>query len=175
VVLEPLLIICISNGSYSKITYSYNSHISDNSHALHTKSQLTYKHIHKFINIINIDIAIYNLQHTSLYIICISNSVVHPTQDHISPTYIYSIKVHQQRYQLVGRRRERPWTTLGGLVPPSADILRALTLLRLLTGLLLRPLSGLLLLSFSIDILSKCLVVLPNLLKFFLGYNQFLF
>jgi hypothetical protein len=59
-------------------------------------------------------------------------------------------------YQLAGRRRERPWTTLGGLLPLSSNILRALTLLRLLMGLLILP--------FSIDILSKCLVVLPSLL-----------
>jgi hypothetical protein len=41
-----LLIIGISSGSYSKITYS------------------SVVHKHKFINTINIDIAIYNLQHT---------------------------------------------------------------------------------------------------------------
>jgi hypothetical protein len=47
-------------------------------------------------------------------------------------------------------------------------------LLHLLLGLLLL-LSDLLLLSFSIDILNKCLVVLFILLKFFLDYSQFIF
>jgi hypothetical protein len=54
-----------------------------------------------------------------------------------------------------------------------------LALLRLLVGLILRLLLGhllllpsLLLVPFSIDILSKCLVVLPSLLQFFLGYSQ---
>jgi hypothetical protein len=48
-------------------------------------------------------------------------------------------------------------------------------LLRLLAGLLLRLLSDLLLLPFSVDISSKYLVILPSLMKFFLGYRQFLF
>jgi hypothetical protein len=75
-----------------------------------------------------------------------------------------------------------PWTTLGGLLPPSPDILGALALIeplghhhRLPPGLLLRLLLGLLLLSLgllllpsSIDISGQCLVVLPCLLKFFL-------
>jgi hypothetical protein len=75
-------------------------------------------------------------------------------------------------YQLAGRRRERTYTTLGGLLPPSPDNLGALVLLRLFAGLLLYLLLGLLLLlPFSIDISSKCLVVLPNLLQFFLSYN----
>jgi hypothetical protein len=53
--------------------------------------------------------------------------------------------------------------------------------LHVLAGLLLRLLSGIillllgLLLSFSVDIPSKCLVILPSLLKFFLSYRQFLF
>jgi hypothetical protein len=34
---------------------------------VHTQSQITYKHIHKFTIIINIDITIYNLQHTQVY------------------------------------------------------------------------------------------------------------
>jgi hypothetical protein len=76
---------------------------------------------------------------------------------------------------LSSRRRERPWTNLGGLLAPSPDILEALALHRLLAGLLLCLLPGLLLLPFSVDISSKCLVILPSLLKFFLGYNQFLF
>jgi hypothetical protein len=45
---------------------------------------------------------------------------------------------------------------------------------RLLAGLLLHLLSGLLL-YFRIDISSKCFTVLPSLLKFFLSYNKFLF
>jgi hypothetical protein len=76
----------------------------------------------------------------------------------------------------------RQWTTFEGLLPPSPDIFGALALHRHLVGLLLSLLSGLLLLlpsllllPFSIDISSKCLVVLPSLLKIFLGYNQFLF
>jgi hypothetical protein len=90
-----------------------------------------------------------------------------------------TLKSFNKIYQLVGWWRERPWTNLGGLLPPSLDILGALALLYLLAGLLLRLLSGLLLLlglllfPFSIDILSKCLVVLPSLLQFFLGYSQF--
>jgi hypothetical protein len=78
-------------------------------------------------------------------------------------------------YISASRRRERHWTTLGGLLPPSLDILGALALHRLLAGLLLCLLSDLLLLPFSIDISSKCLVILPTLLKFFVGYNQCLF
>jgi hypothetical protein len=80
-------------------------------------------------------------------------------------------------YHTASRKRERPWTTLGGLVPPTPDILGALALLRLLAGLLLRLLLGLLLLllslllPFSIDISSKCLAVLPSLLQFFLDYS----
>jgi hypothetical protein len=82
-------------------------------------------------------------------------------------------KSFNKRYTIACRRRRRPWTTLGGLLPPSPDILRALALIgpsghhhRLLLGLLL--LSGLLLPS-SMDILSQYLIVLPYLLKFFLG------
>jgi hypothetical protein len=125
---------------------------------------------------INIDIAIYNLHHTQVHALCISSSVVD-----ISSTYIY--KSFNKRYIIASRRRERPWTTLKGLLPPSPDILEALALIgppghhhRLLSGLLLRLLSGrlllplsLLLLPSSIDISSQCLVVLPCLLKFFLG------
>jgi hypothetical protein len=59
-----MLIIGINSGSYSKITY---------------------KHIHKFIVTINIDIAIYNLQHTLVHALCISISLVD-----ISLTHIYS-------------------------------------------------------------------------------------
>jgi hypothetical protein len=80
------------------------------------------------------------------------------------------------------RRTERPLDTLGGLVPPSSDILRPLGLHRLLAGLLIHLLSslllllsGLLLFSFSVDISSKCLVILPRLHKVFLDYSQFLF
>jgi hypothetical protein len=67
------------------------------------------------------------------------------------------------------------WTILGGLLPSSSDILRALTIHRLLAALLLRLLSsllfllsGILLLPFDVDISSKCLVILPSLLKVFL-------
>jgi hypothetical protein len=100
------------------------------------------------------------------------------------------------------RRRKGPWTTLGGLLPPSLDILEALALIgcrrhhhRLPPGLLLRLLSGLLLppvllirlllglllppalllLPSSIDIESQCNVVLLRLLKFFLDRSQFIF
>jgi hypothetical protein len=93
---------------------------------------------------------------------------------------IYSIKSFNKRYLI--RRRKRPGTTHGGLLPASPDILGALALHCLLAGLLLRLflgllllLAGLLLLPFSVDISSKCLVILPSLLKFFLGYSQFLF
>jgi hypothetical protein len=118
-VVEPLLIIGISSGSYSKTTYGYNSHTSYNSHTViiyiqvHTQSQITYNHIHRLTITINIDIAIYNLQSSSSCIICISSSVVHHTQDHISPIYIYSIKSFNKRYQLVGGGR--------GLRPPLED------------------------------------------------------
>jgi hypothetical protein len=102
-------------------------------------------------------------------------------------TYIYSIKSSNKRYIIASRRKERHWITLGGLIPPSQDILRALALigpwhhhhrlpssllLHLLLGLLLPP--GLLLPS-SIDISSQCLIVLPRLLKFFLDKSQFVF
>jgi hypothetical protein len=84
---------------------------------------------------------------------------------------IYSIKLFNKRYLII--RRKRSWTILKGLLPPSPDILGALALHPLLVGLLL--LLGLLLLPFSVDILSKCLIILSRLLKLFLGYNQFLF
>jgi hypothetical protein len=58
------------------------------------------------------------------------------------------------------------WTTFGGLLPPSPDILRALALLL--------P-SVLLLLPSSIDIASQYDVVLLHLLKFFLDKSQFIF
>jgi hypothetical protein len=64
------------------------------------------------------------------------------------------------------KRRKRPWTTLGGLLPPSLNILGALDLLlRLRLGLLLPP--------SSIDIASQCGVVLLHLLKFFLDRSYF--
>jgi hypothetical protein len=88
---KPLLIIGISNDSYSKIIYSYNSHIS---------LYIVTNHIHKFTNTINIDMSIYNLQHISLWIICISSSVVQYTH-HISPTNIYNIKSFNKIYELV--------------------------------------------------------------------------
>jgi hypothetical protein len=47
-------------------------------------------------------------------------------------------------------------------------------ILRLLSGFLLLLL-GLILLPFTFDISIKCFVVLPSLLKYLLGYNQFLF
>jgi hypothetical protein len=93
---------------------------------------------------------------------------------------IYSIQVIQQK--IFKQEEEEALDTLGGLCPPSLDIIGALTLYHLLVGLFLRLLSGLhlllpglLLLHFSIDISSKCLIILPSRLKFFLGYNQFLF
>jgi hypothetical protein len=86
--------------------------------------------------------------------------------------YIFTAsKSFNKIYQLAGRRSERSCTTLGGLLLLSPEILGAFVLLRLLAGLLLRLLSGLLLfffgiliLPFSIDISTKCLVVLPVLL-----------
>jgi hypothetical protein len=93
---------------------------------------------------------------------------------HINSTHIYSKSYTKSHSTKDSRRRKRPWTTLGGLLPPSSDILGALALHRLFLGILLRllsgllpPLSGLLLLPFSVDISSKYLVVLPSLLKFF--------
>jgi hypothetical protein len=66
---------------------------------------------------------------------------------HLSSTYIYS-KSFNKRYIIASRRRER-----GLGLPPSLDILGALALIgppghhnRLLSGLLLRFLSGILLL-----------------------------
>jgi hypothetical protein len=68
-------------------------------------------------------------------------------------------KSFNERYIIASGRRERPWTTLGGLLPPSPDILGALTLIRpsdhhhhLLLGLLLRLLLGLLIFPSNIDI-----------------------
>jgi hypothetical protein len=119
---------------------------------------------------INIDIAIYNLHHTQVHALYISSSVVH-----ISSTYIYS-KSFNTRYIIASRRREMPWTTLGGLLPPGPGILVAFALIEPLghhhllhLALLFLLLSGLLILPSSIDISSQCLVVLPCLLKSFLG------
>jgi hypothetical protein len=85
----------------------------------------------------------------------------------MSLTYLYN-KSYNKSHSTKASRRERLWTTLGGLLPPSPDILGALALIRhlghhhrlppglllhLLYGLLLLPL-GLLLLPSSIDILS---------------------
>jgi hypothetical protein len=80
---------------------------------------------------------------------------------------------------------ERHCTTLGGLLPPSSDILRVFALIRssgnhhvlyglLPPGLLIHILLGLLLFSSlllpsSMYISSQYLVALPCLLKFFLG------
>jgi hypothetical protein len=115
-----------------------------------------YKHIHKFTVRRNIDIDIYNLQHTQVHASYISSSVVH-----ISSICIYSTSFNK-RYIIACRRRERPWTTLEGLLPPSSDILAALALIRLsghqhrlLSGLLLRHLSGLLLLPSGLLLLPS--------------------
>jgi hypothetical protein len=91
-------------------------------------------------------------------------------------------KSFNKRYIIASRRRERPWTTLRELLPPSLDILGALALIRplghnhrILSGLLLCLLLGVLLLlpglllPSSIDISSQYLVVLPCMLMFFLG------
>jgi hypothetical protein len=94
-----------------------------------------------------------------------------------------NFNIYNKRHSTkASRRRERSWTTLEALLSPSLDIFRALALigpldhhhrlpldplLRLLSGLLLLSLD-LLLISSSIDISSQCLVVLPYLLKFFL-------
>jgi hypothetical protein len=75
---------------------------------VHTQLQITYKHIHKFTVTINISIALYNLQHTQVHALCISSLVVH-----ISSTHIYSNSFNK-RYIIASRRRERPWTILGG-------------------------------------------------------------
>jgi hypothetical protein len=70
-------------------------------------------------------------------------------------TYIYSIKILQQKiYQ----------ANYFTFLPASSPCL--------LSGVLL--LLGLLI-PLSVDIPSKCIVILPSLLKFFLGYRQFLF
>jgi hypothetical protein len=72
-------------------------------------------------------------------------------------------------------------TTLGGLLPPSPDILGALAFPCFLVGLLLRLLAALLLppvpllLPFSIDIVSQCNIVLLRLLILFLDRSQFVF
>jgi hypothetical protein len=95
------------------MTYNYNSHKIIIHIEVHTLSQITYKDIYKFTNTINIDVAIYNLQHTSSCIICISSSVAQHTQYHISPTNIYSIKSFNKRYELAGGGR--------GLGPPLED------------------------------------------------------
>jgi hypothetical protein len=91
------------------------------------------------------------------------------------------MKLLNKRYIIASSRKERPWTILGGLLPPSPVILRALALIgppghhhRLLLGLLLLLPSGLLLPS-SIDISSQYLIVLLYLLKFFLDKNQCVF
>jgi hypothetical protein len=128
--------------SYSKITYSSNSHTSFNSYTVIIHIQVyivtnyIQAHIHKFTNTINIDIAIYNLQHTSLCIICILSSVVRHTQDHIK----FNIYLQHQN------------TSTKDI---SSKLLRLLTclLLHLLSGLLL--LRSLQLLPFSFDIPSK--------------------
>jgi hypothetical protein len=79
-----------------------------------------------------------------------------------------NFNIYNKRHSTkASRRRERSWTTLEALLSPSLDIFRALALIGPL-DLLLRLLSGLLLISSSIDISSQCLVVLPYLLKFFL-------
>jgi hypothetical protein len=117
---------------------------------------------------------------------------------HIIFSYSHKFNIYLQqksfnkKYTKASRRRERPWTTSGGLLPPHPDILGALAiiepschhhgllppglLIHLLLGLLLYLLSGLLLLLLgllllpsSTDILSQYLVVLSCLLKFFLG------
>jgi hypothetical protein len=102
--------------------------------------------------------------------------IMHISLVHISSTYNIYRSYTKSHSKLAGGARG-PWTTFGGLLPPSPDILGALALHRLLAGLLLCLLSGLLLLllpgllllPFSIDISSKCLVILPSLLKVFLG------
>jgi hypothetical protein len=80
------------------------------------------------------------------------------TRSHKSNKYLQH-QVTQQKIS-ASKRRERPWTTLGGLLPLSSDILGALTFIGrqhhhhcLPPILLLRLLSGLLLYS-SIDISS---------------------
>jgi hypothetical protein len=116
-----------------------------------------------------------------LYII-ISHSCI--THIKFSCSHKFNIYLQQKslnkRYIIASRRRERPWTTLGGLLPPSPDILGALALigplghhhcllsdlLRLLSDLILLP--DFFLLPSSIDISSLYLVVLLCLLKFFL-------
>jgi hypothetical protein len=63
-------------------------------------------------------------------------------------------KSFNKKYIKASRRRERPWTTIGGLHPPNLNILRALVFIRpsdhhhvldglLPLGLLTRLLSGL--------------------------------
>jgi hypothetical protein len=79
---------------------------------------------------------------------------------HIRSPYIYS-----KSFKKASRRRERPWTILVGLVPPSSNIFVALALIgpsghhHLLTpGLLLRYFLGLLLLPLGLLLLFLALI-----------------
>jgi hypothetical protein len=98
-----------------------------------------------------------------------------------SCSYKFNIYLQQhsfnKRYIKASRRREMSWIIIEGLLPASPDILRALIIIGpsghhhglLPLGLLLRLLSGLLLLPSNMDISSQYLVLLPCLLKFFLS------
>jgi hypothetical protein len=55
------------------------------------------------------DIAIYNLQHTNSYIICISSSIAQHTH-HISPINIYNIKSFNKIYEIAGGGRGLGWS-----------------------------------------------------------------
>jgi hypothetical protein len=117
---------------------------------------------------------------------------------HKSNIYLQQ-KSFNKRYIKASRRRDGSWTTLGGLLPPSLDILGALALIRpsrhhVLDGLLppslllslpsglllllppdLRLLLPLGLLLLPHNIASQKFLFLLRLLKFFLGPCQFLF
>jgi hypothetical protein len=121
---EPLLIIGISSGYYSKITYttqykqftySYNSHTSSYSH------KITYTHIRKFTNSINIDIAtyIYTIKVQHIYNIYNKFTCLHK----LNIYNIYSKSSYTKIYSKLASRRK--------------EVFGALALLRLLAGLLL--------------------------------------
>jgi hypothetical protein len=78
-------------------------------------------------------------------------------------------KSFNKRYIIASKRRERPWTTHGGILPQSLDILGGLALC-LLSGLLLLLPS--LLLPFSIDISRQCLIVSQLKLICFLTFES---
>jgi hypothetical protein len=80
---------------------------------IHIQLEITNKRIHKFTNTINIDIAIYNLQHTSSCIIYMHIKFSYLTNIRSNKSnIIYIIKSFNKRYLLAGGR---------GLGPPLED------------------------------------------------------